>query len=263
MGESEHRPGRSVARITLHRFFQARSDLRILFVREGLAVRQGALNAVVGEQRIGTILLQLLGSVAHDDAVVLGQSADDRLLGYALVAGGRGWLLGEAFHRAGAASLLAKCARQVTCDSARRTTNNQTSAQAAKDADLIVVAVPVGACGTVAKDIAGSLKPGAILSDVGSVKGAVIADIAPRVQAPVSRPIHASHTQRATRRAYATFSCRTAGCGPTTPSFFPTRTRRRSSVPSIVLARWHRSTPRARSCWSYTSVGTVTTTHSA
>jgi cyclohexadieny/prephenate dehydrogenase len=39
-----------------------------------------------------------------------------------------------------------------------------------KDADLVVVAVPVGACGAVAKEIADSLKPGAILSDVGSVK---------------------------------------------------------------------------------------------
>src|SRR5262249_46968524 len=55
------------------------------------------------------------------------------------------------------------------------------SAQAAKDADLIVVAVPVGACGAVAKDITTSLKPGAILSDVGSVKSSVARDMAPHI----------------------------------------------------------------------------------
>ena len=57
----------------------------------------------------------------------------------------------------------------------------ETSAEAVKDADLIVIAVPVGACGAVAKEIAGSLKPGAILSDVGSVKASVARDMAPFV----------------------------------------------------------------------------------
>jgi cyclohexadieny/prephenate dehydrogenase len=57
----------------------------------------------------------------------------------------------------------------------------ETGAIAAKDADLIVVAVPVGACGAVAKEIGSSLKPGAILSDVGSVKGSVVRDMGPFV----------------------------------------------------------------------------------
>jgi cyclohexadieny/prephenate dehydrogenase len=57
----------------------------------------------------------------------------------------------------------------------------ETGADAAKDADLIVVAVPVGACGAVAKEIAQSLKDGAILSDVGSVKGSVARDMGPFV----------------------------------------------------------------------------------
>jgi cyclohexadieny/prephenate dehydrogenase len=57
----------------------------------------------------------------------------------------------------------------------------ETGAEAAKDADLIVVAVPVGACGAVAREIAASLKPGAILSDVGSVKGSVARDMGPFV----------------------------------------------------------------------------------
>jgi cyclohexadieny/prephenate dehydrogenase len=57
----------------------------------------------------------------------------------------------------------------------------ETGTDAAKDADLIVVAVPVGACGAVAKEIAQSLKAGAILSDVGSVKGSVARDMGPFV----------------------------------------------------------------------------------
>jgi cyclohexadieny/prephenate dehydrogenase len=57
----------------------------------------------------------------------------------------------------------------------------ETNAEAVKDADLVVVAVPVGACGDVAKEIADHLKPGAILSDVGSVKASVARDMAPFV----------------------------------------------------------------------------------
>ncbi len=60
-----------------------------------------------------------------------------------------------------------------------------TSAQAAKDADLIVIAVPVGACGPVAKEISESLKQGAIVSDVGSVKASVARDMAPHIPAGV------------------------------------------------------------------------------
>jgi cyclohexadieny/prephenate dehydrogenase len=56
-----------------------------------------------------------------------------------------------------------------------------TSAEAAKDADLVIVSIPVGACGAVAKDIGPHLKPGAILSDVGSVKASVARDMAPYV----------------------------------------------------------------------------------
>ncbi len=45
---------------------------------------------------------------------------------------------------------------------------------AAEGADLVIAAVPVGACEAVAKAIAPRLKAGAIVSDVGSVKGSVI-----------------------------------------------------------------------------------------
>lgn len=57
----------------------------------------------------------------------------------------------------------------------------QTSAEAVKDADLVIVSIPVGASGAVAKDIGPHLKQGAILSDVGSVKGSVVRDMAPYV----------------------------------------------------------------------------------
>ena len=57
----------------------------------------------------------------------------------------------------------------------------ETNAQAVKDADLVIVSIPVGACGAVAKEIGPHLKPGAILSDVGSVKGSVVRDMAPFV----------------------------------------------------------------------------------
>ncbi|MCB8822957.1 prephenate/arogenate dehydrogenase family protein [Microvirga rosea] len=53
-------------------------------------------------------------------------------------------------------------------------------------ADLVILCVPVGACGAVAAVIAKSLKPGAILSDVGSVKGSVIAQVQPHLPEDVS-----------------------------------------------------------------------------
>lgn len=48
------------------------------------------------------------------------------------------------------------------------------AADAAKAADLVILAVPVGAMGTVVAEMAPVMKPGAILSDVGSVKKSVL-----------------------------------------------------------------------------------------
>lgn len=48
-------------------------------------------------------------------------------------------------------------------------------AEAVKDADLVVFAVPVLAMGDAAKAAAPAMKPGAIVTDVGSVKGSVAA----------------------------------------------------------------------------------------
>ena len=61
----------------------------------------------------------------------------------------------------------------------------ETNAEAVKDADLVILCIPVGACGPVAEEIAPHLKPGAIVSDVGSVKGAVVRDMAPYLPAGV------------------------------------------------------------------------------
>ncbi|MCV2869504.1 prephenate/arogenate dehydrogenase family protein [Defluviimonas sp. WL0002] len=57
----------------------------------------------------------------------------------------------------------------------------ETAAEAVKGADLVVLAVPVGAMRAVAEEIGPHLKPGATVTDVGSVKQAVVAAVAPHV----------------------------------------------------------------------------------
>ena len=57
----------------------------------------------------------------------------------------------------------------------------ETSAEAVKDADLVILCIPVGACGPVAVEIAPHLKAGAIVSDVGSVKGMVVREMGPHL----------------------------------------------------------------------------------
>ena len=52
-------------------------------------------------------------------------------------------------------------------------------AAAVNDADLVVLATPLSAYGAVAKAIAPALKPGAILTDVGSVKSLVLREVKP------------------------------------------------------------------------------------
>jgi cyclohexadieny/prephenate dehydrogenase len=56
-----------------------------------------------------------------------------------------------------------------------------TNAEAVKGADLVIVCVPVGVCGAVAKEISPHLKPGATVSDVGSVKGSIVRDMSPHL----------------------------------------------------------------------------------
>ena len=56
-----------------------------------------------------------------------------------------------------------------------------TAAEAVAGADLVVLCVPVGAMGAVAAEIGPQLKPGATLTDVGSVKQAVIEAVVPHL----------------------------------------------------------------------------------
>ncbi|PJI39729.1 MAG: prephenate dehydrogenase [Rhizobium sp.] len=55
------------------------------------------------------------------------------------------------------------------------------AADAVEGADLVIVSVPVGASEAVARQIAPHLKPGAIVTDVGSTKASVIAQMAPHM----------------------------------------------------------------------------------
>jgi cyclohexadieny/prephenate dehydrogenase len=57
----------------------------------------------------------------------------------------------------------------------------ETSADAVAGADLVIVCVPVGVCGAVAAEIGPHLKASATVSDVGSVKAAVVRDMAPHL----------------------------------------------------------------------------------
>jgi len=54
-------------------------------------------------------------------------------------------------------------------------------AEAAQDADLVIVCTPMGAQASVAKAIGGVLKDGAIVSDVGSVKVSAVQDMKPHL----------------------------------------------------------------------------------
>jgi cyclohexadieny/prephenate dehydrogenase len=61
----------------------------------------------------------------------------------------------------------------------------ETNAAAVEGADLVIVCIPVGACGEVAREIGAHLMQGAIVSDVGSVKGAIVREMAPHLPAGV------------------------------------------------------------------------------
>ena len=104
------------------------------------------------------------------------------LIGLGLIASSMCW----AMKRGGLAGEIVGYARsQETRDIARdlnlcdQVVDDVTAA--VKDADLVVLCVPVGVMGKVAEDIAPHLKPGATVSDVGSVKQQVIKDVAPHL----------------------------------------------------------------------------------
>ncbi len=86
---------------------------------------------------------------------------------------------GLARHVAACARTEATLAKAAELDLADSFTADP--AAAVENADLVVLATPHGAYRAIAEAIAPRLKPGAIVTDVGSVKGAAIRDIAPHV----------------------------------------------------------------------------------
>lgn len=108
------------------------------------------------------------------------------LIGLGLIASSMFW----AIKRAGLAGEVTGYARsQATRDTARRIglcdRVCDSAREAVEGADLVVLCVPVGAMGQVAADLAPALKPGATVSDVGSVKRAVIDAVAPHIPSGV------------------------------------------------------------------------------
>jgi cyclohexadieny/prephenate dehydrogenase len=104
------------------------------------------------------------------------------LIGIGLI----GSSISHATRRQGLAKEIVGSARtKETLDTALRLglvdKGYDSAAEAVKGADLVILSVPVGACGPLAAEIAPNLRDGAILTDVGSVKAAVVRDMAPHV----------------------------------------------------------------------------------
>lgn len=104
------------------------------------------------------------------------------LIGLGLIAGS----MSLATRRAGLAGEVTGYARsQETRDTAREIglvdRVCDTAREAVEGADLVVLAVPVGAMGAVMADIAPALKKGAVVTDVGSVKKDVMASVLPHI----------------------------------------------------------------------------------
>jgi cyclohexadieny/prephenate dehydrogenase len=66
----------------------------------------------------------------------------------------------------------------------------ETGAEAVADADLIVFCVPVGAMGAAAREVAGAVKPGAVVTDVGSSKQTVLAALSEALPGITVIPAH-------------------------------------------------------------------------
>ncbi|RVT82686.1 prephenate/arogenate dehydrogenase family protein [Rhodobacteraceae bacterium CCMM004] len=104
------------------------------------------------------------------------------LIGLGLIAGS----MGLAMRRAGLAGEIVGTARSaetraVALERGLVDRVTETAAEAVAGADLVVLAVPVGVMGELAAEIADHLAPGATVTDVGSVKQAVVAAVGPHV----------------------------------------------------------------------------------
>ena len=108
------------------------------------------------------------------------------LIGIGLI----GSSLARALRRDSPETKIVACARRAETlatvrrlDLADATTDDP--ARAAEGADLVVIATPLSAYAEIGQRIGGVLKDGAILTDVGSVKEAVIRDLRPHLPAGV------------------------------------------------------------------------------
>ena len=111
-------------------------------------------------------------TVIYDRVALIGLGLIAGSMAHAMRAGG---LAGEIVGYARSAETRA-VARDLFCDRVC-----DTAAEAVQGADLVVLAVPVGAMEAIAIEIAPHLKPGAVVTDVGSVKGAVVEAVAPHM----------------------------------------------------------------------------------
>ncbi|MGY6697467.1 MAG: prephenate/arogenate dehydrogenase family protein [Roseinatronobacter sp.] len=98
--------------------------------------------------------------------------------------------MAHAMRRAGLVGQTAGTARSEETRAIAREINLvddvcDTAAEAVRGADLVVLCMPVGAMQAVAQDIAPHLSAGATVTDVGSVKQAVIDAVAPQLPATV------------------------------------------------------------------------------
>ena len=108
------------------------------------------------------------------------------LIGIGLI----GSSIARAARRAGLAETIAiTTRRQETLDEAKALGLGDVytldAAEAVEGADLVILCSPVGAYEALARQIGPHLKPGAIVSDVGSVKGHVLTAVGPHVPAGV------------------------------------------------------------------------------
>jgi cyclohexadieny/prephenate dehydrogenase len=108
------------------------------------------------------------------------------LIGLGLI----GSSLSHAMRRAGLArSIVGHAQSEKTRDTALRlglvASVYASAAEAVEQADLVILCTPIGAYAPIARSIASALKTGAIVTDVGSVKGSVARDVGPCIPAGV------------------------------------------------------------------------------
>jgi len=112
-------------------------------------------------------------SATYERVALIGLGLIAGSMGLAMRAGG---LAGEVVGTARSAR-----SRRIAAERGLADRVTETAAEAVAGADLVVLAVPVGAMGAVTAEIGPHLAPGATVTDVGSVKRAVIRDVLPHL----------------------------------------------------------------------------------